>query len=34
MINKVDLPPAFDAAELTEVTAFPVVRISARTGEG
>ena len=34
VINKVDLPPAFDAAELTEVTAFPVVRISARTGEG
>jgi tRNA modification GTPase len=34
VINKADLPPALDAADLTEVTTFPVVRISARTGEG
>ncbi|MFI5354236.1 MAG: tRNA uridine-5-carboxymethylaminomethyl(34) synthesis GTPase MnmE [Desulfobaccales bacterium] len=34
VINKVDLPAAFDTTDLTEVTAFPVVRISARTGEG
>ena len=34
VINKADLPPALEATELTEVTSFPVVRISARTGEG
>ncbi|MCX5892510.1 MAG: tRNA uridine-5-carboxymethylaminomethyl(34) synthesis GTPase MnmE [Deltaproteobacteria bacterium] len=34
VLNKVDLPPAFDATELGKVTAFPLVRISARTGEG
>ena len=34
VLNKVDLPPALDATELTKVTAFPVVRISTRTGEG
>ncbi len=34
VINKIDLPPAFQATELAEVSPFPVLRISAHTGEG
>jgi tRNA modification GTPase len=34
VINKADLPPALDATGLTEVTSFPVMGISARSGEG
>jgi len=34
VINKLDLPQALSEAHLTEVTALPVMRISARTGEG
>ena len=34
VINKVDLPSALDAPDLTAVTAFPAIKISARTGEG
>jgi len=34
VINKTDLPPAFPAADLQDITHFPVVRISALTGAG
>ncbi len=34
MINKVDLPLALDAGDLQAATPFPVVQISALTGQG
>ena len=34
VLNKIDLPQSLRETDLSELTAFPVVRISARTGEG
>ena len=34
MVNKVDLPQGLSQADLRQATAFPVVRLSALTGEG
>jgi tRNA modification GTPase len=34
VINKIDLPPALLEADLQQATAFPIVRLSALTGQG
>jgi len=34
VVNKIDLPPALNQEELQAATAFPVVRVSALTGQG
>lgn len=34
VVNKIDLPPAVSDPEIARISPFPVVRLSARTGEG